>query len=117
MKMEEEPVIYQEPEEVKPTLDNSDNIEMLDDFIIPSVKDDKAIEKDDFLSNIIQTIRGLHLDSDKVKVEETNLPHEYHINIKIKKDQSNNGLLFYFTNRKFYVIVYPNLKERGFRLC
>ncbi len=86
MKMEEEPVIYQEPEEVKITLDNSDNIEMLDDFIIPSVKDDKAIEKDDFLSNIIQTIRGLHLDSDKVKVEETNLPHEYHINIKIKKD-------------------------------
>ncbi len=65
----------------------SDDIEMLDDFIIPSVKENTAVNDDSYLGNIISTIRNLHLDSDKVKVEEINLPAEYHINIVIKKDK------------------------------
>lgn len=68
-------------------LNNTEGIEMLDDFIIPSVKEDKTIEDNTFLNDIISTIRNLHLDSDKVKVEEINLPAEYKINITIKKDK------------------------------
>ncbi len=92
MNMEEKPVVYKVPEtNVKKTpqdiLNNTDGIEMLDDFIVPSVKEDKSVTENEFLNNIINTIRGLHLDSDKVKVEEINLPAEYQINIKIKKDK------------------------------
>jgi len=68
-------------------LNNTDGIEMLDDFIIPSVKEDKSVTDNTFLNDIIATIRNLHLDSDKVKVEEINLPTEYKINITIKKDK------------------------------
>lgn len=63
-------------------LTNTDNIEMLDDFLVP---EDNVNENNDYLNDIIKTIRQLHLDSDKVKVEEMNLPNEYHINIVIKK--------------------------------
>lgn len=84
MNFEEKPVVYEIPKEETNVQD--EEIEMLDDFIIPSVKDNKEIEQDDFISNIIKTIRDLHLDSNKVKIEEINLPNEYHINIVIKKD-------------------------------
>lgn len=82
-------------EEPKPQAENlinqTDNIEMLDDFFIPNNPSDNKVENNnnDYLSEVIRTIRNLHLDSDKVVVEEMNLPTEYHINIKIKKDSNN----------------------------
>ena len=45
----------------------------------------------EYLNYVIKTIRELNLDSDKVKLEEMNLPNEYHINIIIKKDDSNSN--------------------------
>lgn len=91
MTMEEAPINIVEPplDEKTPfgAINSTDNIEMLDDFIIPSVKEDTSVTQNEFLNNIITTIRNLHLDSDKVKVEEINLPGEYQINIKIKKDK------------------------------
>mgnify|MGYP006990062594 FL=1 len=66
----------------------TDNIEMLDDFVIPvETKPDTTIMNNAYLDQVIKTVRGLNLDSDKVKVEEINLPTEYHINIIIKKDK------------------------------
>ena len=59
---------------------------MLDDFLIPTSDDKPESSNNDYLSQVIKTIRNLNLDSDKVVVEEMNLPTEYHINIKIKKD-------------------------------
>ena len=72
-------------------INQTDNIEMLDDFFIPTNASDNKVENNnnDYLNEVIRTIRNLHLDSDKVVVEEMNLPTEYHINIKIKKDSSN----------------------------
>lgn len=74
--------------EKKPTdlLNQVDNIEMLDDFIIPTNPNEKVMN-DDYLDQVIKTIRGLNFDSDKVTIEEINLPTEYHINIKINKDK------------------------------
>lgn len=68
-------------------LDNQENIEMLDDFVIPTETNDKKILDNDYLDQVIKTIRGLDLDSDKVVVEEMNLPADYVITIKIKKDK------------------------------
>ena len=70
-------------------INQTDNIEMLDDFIIPSTN--QVNTKDEYLNYVIKTIRELNLDSDKVKLEEMNLPNEYHINIIIKKDDSNSN--------------------------
>ncbi|MDE6285129.1 MAG: ParB/RepB/Spo0J family partition protein [Bacilli bacterium] len=89
----EKSIIVPEPEEKKTVVQQqslgnaNDDIEMLDDFIIPSVKADTSIEDNSYLGGIINTIRNLHLDSDKVKVEEINLPTEYRINISIQKDK------------------------------
>lgn len=66
-------------------LNKTENIEMLDDFIIPE-KPEESIN-DEYLDQVIKTIRGLNLDKDKVKIDEMNLPTEYHINIIIKKDK------------------------------
>ena len=75
--------------EPKPQAENlinqTDNIEMLDDFFIPTTDNKVESSNNDYLNEVIKTIRNLHLDSDKVVVEEMNLPTEYHINIKIKK--------------------------------
>lgn len=72
--------------EDKPSVENllsqTEDIEMLDDFLVPKA----AQENNDYLNDIIRKIRELHLDSDKVVVEEMNLPTEYHINIVIKKN-------------------------------
>lgn len=75
--------------ELEPQVSNKEpeDIEMLDDFIIPDTKIDDKIMQNDYLDYVIKTIRGLNLDSDKVLVEEMNLPTEYRINIKIKKDK------------------------------
>lgn len=89
MTMEEQPVVFNTQPPVvenKELLNKTDDIEMLDDFIIPISNDDKGLTNDNYLNDIITTIRNLNLDSDKVKVEEINLPNEYQINIKIKKD-------------------------------
>lgn len=67
-------------------INQTDNIEMLDDFFIPTTDNKVESSNNDYLNEVIKTIRNLHLDSDKVVVEEMNLPTEYHINIKIKKD-------------------------------
>lgn len=70
-------------------INQTDNIEMLDDFFIPTTDNKVERSNNDYLNEVIKTIRNLHLDSDKVVVEEMNLPTEYHINIKIKKDLNN----------------------------
>ncbi len=70
-------------------INQTDNIEMLDDFFIPTTDNKVESSNNDYLNEVIKTIRNLHLDSDKVVVEEMNLPTEYHINIKIKKDLNN----------------------------
>lgn len=92
MNMKEEPVLFtaptEEPNIIKTNdINSTDGIEMLDDFIVPSVKEDKTLAENSYINEIITTIRNLHLDSDKVKIEEINLPAEYQINIKIKKDK------------------------------
>ena len=78
-----------EPEEPKQDpINQTDNIEMLDDFVIPvETKPDTTIMNNAYLDGVIKTIRGLNFDSDKVTIEEINLPTEYHITIKIKKDK------------------------------
>ena len=78
-----------EPEEPKQDpINQTDNIEMLDDFVIPvEPKPDTTIMNNAYLDSVIKTIRGLNFDSDKVTIEEINLPTEYHITIKIKKDK------------------------------
>ena len=69
-------------------INQTDNIEMLDDFVIPvETKPDTTIMNNAYLDSVIKTIRGLNFDSDKVTIEEINLPTEYHITIKIKKDK------------------------------
>ena len=70
-------------------INQTDNIEMLDDFFIPTTDNKVESSNNDYLNEVIKTIRNLHLDSDNVIVEEMNLPTEYHINIKIKKDVNN----------------------------
>ena len=91
MSVEEVTPTFELPKvESKPQTENlinqTDNIEMLDDFLIPTSDDKPESSNNDYLSQVIKTIRNLNLDSDKVVVEEMNLPTEYHINIKIKKD-------------------------------
>ena len=68
-------------------INKTDNIEMLDDFVIPTSTTESKLVENDYLDYVIKTIRSLNLDSDKVVIEEMNLPTEYHINIKIKKDK------------------------------
>lgn len=68
-------------------INQTEDIEMLDDLFTESPK--ASDNKEDYLNYVIKTIRGLDLDSNKVRLEEMNLPTEYHINIIIKKDDSN----------------------------
>lgn len=68
-------------------INQTEDIEMLDDLFTKSPK--ASDNNQDYLNYIIKTIRGLNLDSNKVRLEEMNLPTEYHINIIIKKDDSN----------------------------
>ena len=67
-------------------INNTDDIEMLDDFSIPP---NSVIEsKDEVFNEVLSTIRNMNLDKNKVKIEEINLPYEYRINITIKKDNN-----------------------------
>ena len=68
-------------------INQTEDIEMLDDLFTESPK--ASDNNQDYLNYVIKTIRGLNLDSDKVRLEEMNLPTEYRINIIIKKDDSN----------------------------
>ena len=43
--------------------------------------------QNEYLDTVIKTVRGLNFDSNKVSMEEMNLPTEYIITIKIKKDK------------------------------
>lgn len=91
MNTEEEIPKFEMPKEesklqAEDLINQTDNIEMLDDFLIPNSSSEN---NNDYLNEVIKTIRNLHLDSDKVIVEEMNLPTEYHINIRIKKDLNN----------------------------
>ncbi len=63
---------------VEDLLSQTDNIEMLDDFMVP--------ENRGYINEVIEKIRNLNLDNKRVDVEEIDLPNEYHINIVIKKD-------------------------------
>ena len=69
-------------------INQTEDIEMLDDLFTESPKETEN-NNQDYLNYVIKTIRGLDLDSNKVRLEEMNLPTEYHINIIIKKDDSN----------------------------
>lgn len=69
-------------------INQTEDIEMLDDLFTESSKETEN-NNQDYLNYVIKTIRGLNLDSDKVRLEEMNLPTEYRINIIIKKDDSN----------------------------
>lgn len=68
-------------------INQTEDIEMLDDLFTKSPK--ASDNNQDYLNYVIKTIRGLNLDSNKVRLEEMNLPTEYHINIIIKKDDNN----------------------------
>ena len=68
-------------------INQTEDIEMLDDLFTKSPK--ASDNNQDYLNYVIKTIRGLNLDSNKVRLEEMNLPTEYHINIIIKKDDIN----------------------------
>lgn len=68
-------------------INQTEDIEMLDDLFTKSPK--ASDNNQDYLNYVIKTIRGLDLDSNKIRLEEMNLPTEYHINIIIKKDDSN----------------------------
>ena len=81
------PKVEEEAPKTNDVLNQTDNIEMLDDFIIPSTPTETKVMNSDYLDQVIKTIRGLNFDSDKVVIEEINLPTEYHIMIKIKKDK------------------------------
>lgn len=76
-------------ENTKPVnlINQTEDIEMLDDLFTKSPK--ASDNNQDYLNYVIKTIRGLDLDSNKVRLEEMNLPTEYRINIIIKKDDSN----------------------------
>lgn len=67
-------------------INQTEDIEMLDDLFTKSPK--ASDNKEDYLNYVIKTIRGLDLDSNKVRLEEMNLPTEYRINIIIKKDDN-----------------------------
>ena len=69
-------------------INQTEDIEMLDDLFTESPKSSEN-NNQDYLNYVIKTIRDLDLDSNKVRLEEMNLPTEYHINIIIKKDDSN----------------------------
>lgn len=69
-------------------INQTEDIEMLDDLFTESPKETEN-NNQDYLNYVIKTIRGLNLDSNKVRLEEINLPTEYRINIIIKKDDSN----------------------------
>lgn len=69
-------------------INQTEDIEMLDDLFTESPKSSEN-NNQDYLNYVIKTIRGLNLDSNKVRLEEMNLPTEYRINIIIKKDDSN----------------------------
>ena len=60
-------------------INQTEDIEMLDDLFTESPK--ASDNNQDYLNYVIKTIRGLDLDSNKVRLEEMNLPTEYHINI------------------------------------
>ena len=59
---------------------------MLDDFFIPETNSNIPVQNE-YLDTVIKTVRGLNFDSNKVSMEEMNLPTEYIITIKIKKDK------------------------------
>ena len=69
-------------------INQTEDIEMLDDLFTETPTSSEN-NNQDYLNYVIKTIRGLNLDSNKVRLEEMNLPTEYHINIIIKKDDSN----------------------------
>ena len=73
------------PVSPKDMLQQTSDIEMLDDF---SIEPNKT-KDNEYLNEVITSIRNLHLDNDKVVIEEKNLPTEYIINIKIQKDKIN----------------------------
>ena len=91
--LDEKPTTFELPpaeEPPKPVdlINQTDNIEMLDDFVVPTTPSDNGkIMNNDYLDQVIKTVRGLNFDSDKVVIEEMNLPTEYQITIKIKKDK------------------------------
>lgn len=86
----EDSAVNMNTSEITPTFnleDNepiSDGIELLDDL------GPVSNEKQEYLDYVLKTIRGLNLDTNKVTIEEMNLPTEYRISIKIKKEDNNN---------------------------
>ena len=71
-------------EPVTNDINNTENIEMLDDFSI-AVNSDQ-VSNDEYFNEVLNTIRSMNLDTNRVTIEEMNLPQEYKINITIKKN-------------------------------
>lgn len=70
-------------------INQTEEIEMLDDFFVPEQSHIKENSKPEYYMEVINNIRSLDLDSEKVIIEEINLPEEYQITIKIKKEDKN----------------------------
>ncbi len=81
----EEPI----PTSTPVTASNEEEIELLD-FSTPEATTTEANVKPDYINNIVNQVRALNFDSNKVAISETDGPFEYVINIKIKKDNVNN---------------------------
>ncbi len=87
MTFDEQPQTFTSPFQLEPnpTVESpaseatSDDIELLDFSDAPTPNNDSVNE-------IINRVRGLNLDPNRVSLEEMNLPDEYYITIKIKKN-------------------------------
>lgn len=87
----EDSAVNMNTSEITPTFNLEDNNEVVSDGI--ELLDDLSPvsnEKQEYLDYVLKTIRGLNLDTNKVTIEEMNLPTEYRISIKIKKEDNNN---------------------------
>ena len=85
MNFDEQPQTFTEPFKLEPNpmveevQQQSDDIELLD-------FSDGPVPTNDDVNEIINRVRGLNLDPNRVSMEEMNLPDEYYITIKIKKN-------------------------------
>ena len=82
MSIDDTPAI--ENEKTKELINQTDDIEMLDDFFTPQ----NQMPTNEYFKEVINKIKELNLNKEKVTIEEVDLPNEYKINIKIKKDNN-----------------------------
>ena len=74
---------------IESLLNQTENIEMLGDFDMPTTNatsNEPKKDKEEYFNKVLTDINDLNLDKNIVKIEKINLPTEYVINIKIDKD-------------------------------